>query len=264
MISPGTRVVVTGGASGIGRAMAEAFLDAGARVAVCDSDPQAIDAVTAAVPGILAHRADVTDEAAMTGFLDRVTAEFDGVDVVCANAGTGGPAGPIESLSHADWRACLSVNLDGAFLTCRWAAGVMKPRRAGLILLTASTAGQFGYPARAPYATAKWGVIGLMKTLAMELGPFGVRVNALCPGAVEGPRMDRVVANEAVARGVTEPAVRASYVQGVSMRCWVTAQDVAASALFLASPAAARISGQALAIDGHTETLNALPTELPQ
>ncbi len=257
MIATGTRVVITAGASGIGRTLAEAFHAVGARVAICDRDGDAVERTAADLPGVVARVADVTDAAEMDGFFEAVTAAFGGADVVCANAGTGGPAGAIENLDLDGWRACLSVNLDGAFLTCRWAVRVMKAQGFGLILLTASTAGQFGYPFRSPYATAKWGVVGLMKTLAMELGPHGVRVNAICPGAVEGDRMDRVVANEAAARGVDEQTIRESYVQGVSMRSWVTAQDVADTALFLASPAASRISGQALAVDGHTETLNA-------
>ncbi|MEM7496556.1 MAG: SDR family oxidoreductase [Pseudomonadota bacterium] len=250
----GARVVVTGGAAGIGLAMARASRDAGAHVAVCDADGAAMSAVDGE-GGVIARVADVTDEAAMTGFFDAVAIALGGIDVMCANAGTGGPAGPIETLGLADWRACLSANLDGAFLACRWAAARMKAQRSGLILLTSSTAGQHGYPGRSPYATAKWGVIGLMKTLAMELGPHGVRVNALCPGAVEGPRMDRVIAMEAAAKGLSEAQTRALYVRGVSLRSWVTAEDVAATALWLASPAAARISGQAIAIDGHTETL---------
>lgn len=112
-----------------------------------------------------------------------------------------------------------------------------------------------GYPLRSPYAAAKWAIVGMTKTLAMELGPFGVRANAVCPGAVEGPRMDRVIANEAAARGESEEAVRQSYVTGVSMKTWVQAEDIANSIFFLASDAGLKISGQILAIDGHTETL---------
>ncbi len=249
------RAAITGGAAGIGRAMAETFLAAGARVAVCDADPDAVADFAAAHPGAVAAVADVTDPEASGAFHARVEAAFGGADVVCANAGIGGPAGAIEDLELADWRRCLSVNLDGAFLTCRWAARMMKAQGGGLIVLTSSTAGLFGYPLRSPYAAAKWGIVGLMKTLAMELGPHGVRVNALCPGAVEGPRMDRVIAKEAAARGEDDAAARARYVSGVSLRTWVTAQDVANAALFLAGPAGARISGQAMAIDGHTETL---------
>jgi len=248
-------IVITAGAAGVGRAVAERFLEDGATVAVCDVDPAAVEAFRGDHPGCIAETADVTDETSIGGFLDRVERDWERVDVVAANAGIGGPAGAIEDLDLAGWRATLSVNLDGAFLTARWAARVLKAQGSGLLLLTSSTAGLFGYPMRSPYATAKWGVIGLMKTLAMELGPSGIRVNALCPGAVEGPRMDRVVANEARAHGLPEAEIRRKYVEGVSLRTWVSARDIADMAAYLASPAGSRISGQALAIDGHTETL---------
>jgi len=248
-------VVITGGASGIGRAIAERFLDQGDDVAVCDADPIAVADFAADHPYSIATVADVVSESDMVGFLDRVENEWGGADVVCANAGVGGPAGRIEDLDYEAWRHTVATSLHGSFLTCRWAARVMREAGSGLIVLTSSTAGLFGYPLRSPYATAKWGVIGLMKTLAMELGPSGVRVNAVCPGAVEGPRMDRVIENEATARGVPLDEIRAAYVDGVSLRTWVSADDIAASVLFLASDAGAKISGQALAIDGHTETL---------
>jgi len=130
---------------------------------------------------------------------------------------------------------------------------MMKPAGGGIILLTSSTAGLHGYPNRAPYAAAKWGVIGLMKTLAMELGPHGVRANAICPGAVEGPRMDGVLARQAAAEGTTPEALYHGYAAGSSLRRWATAEDVAGMAVFLASDAARMISGQAVAVDGHTE-----------
>lgn len=246
------RVFVTAGATGIGAALVRRFEQAGAQVGYCDVDADAV----AAQPHGTGFVADVTDEAAMADVFAQVEARFGGIDVVCANAGIGGPAGRIEDISLADWQATLDVNLTGAFLTTRWASRVMRAQGSGLILLTSSTAGLFGYPYRSPYATAKWGIIGLMKTLAMELGPDGIRVNALCPGSVTGDRMDRVVANEAAARGIPEDDVRAAYVQGVSLKTWVSADDIADTALFLASPAGAKISGQAMAIDGHTETLN--------
>lgn len=249
------RVLITAGAAGLGRAMADGFLARGDRVAVCDIDPQAVAAFRQAHPQALAEVVDVTDEPAMARFLHHVEQVFGGIDVVCANAGTGGPAGRIETLDVADWRACIDVNLTGAFLTCRWAARVMRGQGAGLIVLTSSTAGLHGYPLRAPYAAAKWAIVGLTKTLAMELGPEGIRVNAICPGAVEGDRMDRVVAMESAASGLSEPQVRAQYVKGVSLRSWVTAQEVADTVLWLASPGARKISGHILPIDGHTETL---------
>ena len=250
------RIVITAGAAGIGRAVADAFLADGARVAICDIDASAVADFQATHPNAIAHVADVTSEAQMGAFFDVVEAEFGGADVVFANAGTSGPAGLIEDLEFADWQACLAANVNGAFLTCRWAARVMRPAGKGLIVLTSSTAGQFGYPFRSPYATAKWGIIGLMKTLAMELGPAGIRVNAICPGAVEGARMDHVIAIESATRGVSPDAFRAQYVAGTSLKTWINAGDLAAMIRFLASDAGAKISGQALAIDGHTETLD--------
>ena len=249
------RVVVTGGAAGIGLAMARAFLEDGAKVAICDMDPEAVASFALEHPACIAQVADVTDEISMDRFLALVEAQWGGADVVCANAGTGGPAGQIENLDYEEWQKCIATNLFGAFLTCRWAAKVMRAQGSGVILLTSSTAGTHGYPLRSPYAAAKWGIVGLTKTLAMELGDAGVRVNTICPGSVTGDRMERVLANEAKARGTSTEVVRQSYVKGVSMKTWVSAEDVAASALFLASDGARKISGQILAVDGSTETL---------
>jgi NAD(P)-dependent dehydrogenase (short-subunit alcohol dehydrogenase family) len=249
------RVVITGGACGIGLTLARRFAGRGDRVALCDADAAAVERAAADPAGFLARVADVTDEAQMTAFLSEVEAAFGGVDVVCANAGTGGPAGRIEDLEYDAWQACLAVNLHGAFLACRWAARVMRAQGAGLILLTTSTSGLHGVPHRSPYVAAKWALVGLTKTLAMELGPAGVRVNAIAPGAVEGARMERVVQMEAKAAGLSEDEVRAIYVKGNSLRTWVTADDLADTALFLASAAANRITGQVLAIDGHTESM---------
>jgi len=250
------RIIVTAGASGIGRAMAEAFLSQGAQVAICDVDDAALADFSAAHPHAIAVNASVADQQQVDVFFDQVETAFGGIDVVCANAGTGGPAGAIEEIMFEDWRACLAVNLDGAFLAARRAATIMRAQGNGLLLFTSSTAGIMGYPYRSPYAAAKWAVVGLTKTLAMELGPHGIRVNAVCPGAVEGDRMDRVIANEANARSITEEEVRQRYVTGVSMKTWVKAEDIAAMATFLASPAGAKISGQVISVDGHTESLS--------
>lgn len=255
MVTSKKRVVVTGGAAGIGRAIAARFLAEGAHVAICDADRDAVEAFAREFPQAISATADVTSEQEMAVFLEDVETAWGGVDVVCANAGTGGPAGPIETLDYDAWQRCVATNVHGSFLTCRWAAKLMKSQGNGLIVMTSSTAGIMGYPLRAPYAAAKWAVVGMTKTLAMELGPFGIRVNAVCPGAVEGPRMDRVITNEANARGESEEAVRQSYVTGVSMKTWVQAEDIANSIFFLASDAGRKISGQILAIDGHTETL---------
>lgn len=239
----GRSVLITGGAAGVGRAMAEAFDAAGAEVTVVDADEAALAACPA---GWRRECFDVTDE-------QTVEELFDGlhVDILCANAGTAGPTAPVEDVALKDWRACLAVNLDSAFLFARQAAPQMKRRRAGVMLFTSSTAGLHGYPQRSPYAAAKWAVIGLAKTLAMELGPFDIRANAICPGSVAGARMDGVIGREAAAKGRPPEAIRAGYASGTSMRTFVEARDIAGMAVFLASDAARYVSGQAICVDGH-------------
>ncbi|WP_171099502.1 SDR family oxidoreductase [Ruegeria sp. HKCCD7255] len=242
------RVLVTAGASGVGRAMAEAFDRAGYDVWVSDIDPAAL----AAVPGHWhAHHADVSDETQMRALFDAIRAA-DGLDVLCANAGIAGPTDAIEDIDLNAWRTCVSVNLDGAFLAAKHATPLMKVAGSGSFILTSSTAGQHGYPFRAPYAAAKWAVIGLMKTLAMELGPHGIRVNAICPGAVEGPRMEGVLTREAAAKGMTRDQVYRGYASGTAMGRFVEAHDIANMAVFLASDAARLVSGQVIAVDGFT------------
>ncbi|KUP92037.1 SDR family oxidoreductase [Tritonibacter horizontis] len=249
MSQPAKRVLITAGASGIGRAMAAGFAETGAEVWVTDVNAAAL----AQVPDSWQARVvDAADETAVAALFAEIGAGG-GLDVLCANAGVAGPTAPVEDVALADWRSCVSVNLEGAFLAAKYAAPLMKAAGQGSIVLTSSTAGIYGYPNRAPYAAAKWAVIGLMKTLAMELGPFGIRANAICPGAVEGPRMEGVLQREAALKGMSRAAVYDGYAAGTSMRTWVTAEDVANMAVFLGSPAARRVSGQIIAVDGHTE-----------
>ena len=250
------RVLVTAAASGIGAEIARAFAETGAEVHVCDIDESALTAFADANPHIGTTRADVTNEADVARVFADIKAGERGLDVLINNAGTGGPTGPVEDLELADWRDCISANIDSLFLFSRRAAPVMKQAGSGLIVNLSSTAGFMGYPMRTPYAASKWAVIGLTKSLAMELGPHGVRVNAICPGAVEGPRMDRVIAAEAKATGESEDAIRTGYANACSLGSFVTTRDIADMALFLASPAASKISGQAISVDGHTESLS--------
>jgi NAD(P)-dependent dehydrogenase (short-subunit alcohol dehydrogenase family) len=174
--------------------------------------------------------------------------------VLVNNAGVAGPTAPVEDVSPEEWRRCLAVDLDSHFLTSRRAAPVMKTQRSGCLIAVSSTAGLVGMGLRTPYAAAKWAVIGLVKSLAIELGPYGVRVNAICPGSVEGPRMRAVIDAEAWVRGVTADEVERGYVEGQSIARFVRPPEVADLCTFLASDRAAMVSGQAIAVDGHTET----------
>ena len=243
-----SRVLITAGASGIGRAMAEAFEASGYEVWITDVDKAALQTVPSHWH---ACAADVVSESDMVAVYDKIETAG-GLDVLCANAGIAGPTASIEDVALEEWRRCVSVNLEGAFLASKYAAPLMKSAGAGSIVITSSTAGQYGYPNRAPYAAAKWAVIGLMKTLAMELGPFGVRANAICPGAVEGPRIEGVLEREAAAKGMTRDQVYKGYASGTSMGRFVEATDIANMAVFLGSDTARLVSGQVIAVDGHT------------
>lgn len=244
------RVLVTAGGSGIGHAMAEGFASAGFDVWITDVSS---DALAGCPQGWRCSQVDASDEHAVAALFAELQAEWGGLDVLCANAGIAGPTAGISDVDLSEWQRCVSVNLEGAFLATKYASSHMREQGQGAIVYTSSTAGIYGYPNRAPYAAAKWGIIGLMKTVAMELGPYGVRANAICPGAVEGPRMEGVMEREARAKGMTRDAVYAGYAEGTSMRRFVTAQDIANMAVFLGSDAARLVSGQVIAVDGHTE-----------
>lgn len=246
------RVLITAGASGIGFAMGEAFAAAGYDIWVTDVDTAALEACPA---NWTTRCVDVASDRDMKALFE----EIGQIDAVCANAGVAGPTALVEDVAWEEWRACVDVTLGGAFLTAKFASPLMKAAGAGTIILTSSTAGVFGYPNRAPYAAAKWGVIGLMKTLAMELGPFGIRANAICPGAVEGPRMEGVLQREADAKGMTRDQVYEGYAAGTSLRSFVSAEDIANMAVFLASDGARRVSGQVISVDGHTENPDPKP-----
>lgn len=243
------RVLITAGANGIGLVMARTFADRGDRVWVTDVDAAMLAALP---PGLRGTACDAASEPAMETLFADIAAEWGGLDVAVANAGIKGPTAGIEDMPLAGWHQCLSVNLDGAMLLARGAARLMKPAGRGVMTFISSTSGLYGTPFRAPYVAAKWGVIGLMKTVAMELGPHGIRANAICPGSVNGPRIDAVIAAEAQAKGMTPDAVRQGYASGTALKRLSEAQDVADMAVFLASDGAAMVSGQALAVDGMT------------
>ncbi|MEE9333617.1 MAG: SDR family NAD(P)-dependent oxidoreductase [Granulosicoccaceae bacterium] len=247
------KVLVTAAGSGIGFAMCEAFAAEGAEIWAVDIDNDAL----AKCPESWHRTAlDVTDEPAVKKLFTELSASWGSIDCLCANAGIAGPTALIEDIDLVEWQRCVSVNLEGGFLFCKYAVPLMKQAGTGSIILTSSTAGLYGYPSRAPYCAAKWGVIGLCKTLAMELGPFGIRANAICPGAVEGDRMQGVLEREASAKNVTTQSLYDGYASGTSMGKWVTAADIAATASYLAGGHSRMVSGQVIAVDGHTVNPN--------
>lgn len=249
------RVFITAAAQGIGRGIARAFVAAGARVHICDIDQDALNAMAAESDQISCSLTDVGDEAQVEAFFRDGLEQLGGIDVLVNNAGIGGPAGVLESLDSDAWQQTVQINLNATFYACKQALPLMKEQQSGAIINLSSTAGIMGYPLRTPYAAAKWAVTGLTKSLAMECGTDNIRVNAICPGAVSGERMDRVIANEARARNTSEDEVRAAYVSQCSMQTFVDPEDIAAMAVFLASEGGRKVSGQVISVDGDTHTL---------
>ena len=251
----GMRVVITAAASGIGYACARTFFEKGAKVHICDIQGDLLEECASNFSGMGSTQADVSDSVQVDRLFEEVTAHLGGLDVLVNNAGIAGPTAPVEDVSPDEWDRTMAININGQFYCARRAIPLIKAAGGGCILNMSSSAGILGYPMRSPYAASKWAVIGLTKTMAMELGEFGIRVNAICPNAVEGPRMDAVIAAEAQAKGISEKEVYARLVMGTSMRTFVSTDDVVNMMLFLCSEAGSKISGQALSIDGYTETL---------
>ena len=254
----GQSVLVTAGASGIGHAIATSFDRAGAAVHVADIDQQAVGKLNNEHPSIQTSVADVSDERAVDAVFQYHLDYHDSVDVMVNCAGIAGPTALVEDIALGEWHQCLAVNLDATFLCCRRAVSAMRSAERGCIINISSTAGWHGYPLRSPYASAKWAVIGLTKSIAMELGPAGIRVNVICPGSIDGERMNRVIKAEAVEKNLSEARVRQKYTDGVSMKTFIQGQDIADMALFLASPQASKVTGQVLNVDGHLESVGGL------
>jgi NAD(P)-dependent dehydrogenase (short-subunit alcohol dehydrogenase family) len=249
-MTEGRRVVVTAAASGIGRAIATAFSAHGDRVHICDIDRTALRRVTDKDPRITATVCDVSDRRSVEAFVETAAATLGGIDIVVNNAGISGPTVSVEEMDPDQWDAVLAVNLTGTFDVTRLAIPHLKRSDAGVVLIMSSLGGRFGYPDRSPYATTKRGLLGLMETLAIELGGDGIRVNAIAPGAVAGDRIQRVLRGRAEATGRSLEDVTADALGTQALKRFVDPDDIAALAVFLASDSAKSITGQTIAIDG--------------
>ena len=251
----GKRVVITAGASGIGFCIARLLHAQGVQIAICDVDTDALRRASVVLEGCVAVEADVSDETAVEALFDAVQDNLGGLDALVNNAGIAGPTGNLEDLSPDDWRRCIDICLTGQFLSARRAIPMLKAGGGGALVNMSSSAGKHGYAYRTPYSAAKFGVIGLTQSLAKELGPDNIRVNAVLPGIVEGPRMEKVIRDRAEAAGIGYAEMKDDYLKNISLRRMVSPDDVAATVAFLISDAGANLSGQSLAVDGNVETL---------
>ena len=243
------RVLVTAGAGGIGRVIAEAFMEEGADVLVCDVDEEALAALPSTIRG---KRCDVSDRAEVA----ELFAGIGELDVLVNNAGVAGPTGLVEEINPEEWDRCLDICLTGQFNVARLAIPLLRRSTNASITNLSSAAGRFGFGMRAPYSAAKWGVIGFTKSLAIELGGAGIRVNAILPGMVSGDRQRRVLEAKAQARGIGFGEMEQRAFAYASIKDYVTPRQLADQILLLASARGKTISGQAIAIDGDLQMLS--------
>jgi NAD(P)-dependent dehydrogenase (short-subunit alcohol dehydrogenase family) len=249
------KVVVTAGASGIGLEIVRAFAAEGAAVVACDIDEKAFRQRAVELPRVSWLKADVADRAQVAELFDHALATLGGLDVLVNNAGIAGPTGPVEEIAPEEWDKTLQVNITGQFNCARLAVPHLRGSDNPSIINLASAAGRLGFPMRTPYSASKWAVVGFTKSLSMELGSSGIRVNALLPGSVDGPRIRSVFENKAMARGSNVEEVTAAALAATSLGKLVPPQHIASMAVYLASPLGATISGQAISVCGDVQML---------
>jgi NAD(P)-dependent dehydrogenase (short-subunit alcohol dehydrogenase family) len=249
----GRVAIVTGGGRGLGRAMALRFASEGAAVTVTGTSREQLEAAAAEIVAAggrsLAVVADVASEPAVASMVAATVRAFGRLDILVNNAGIAGPTALVAEAACADWERTLAVNLTGAFLCAKLAIPHLIAQQHGRIINITSVAGRIGYAMRSAYAASKWGLIGLTRSLALELGPHGVTVNAIAPGAVRGERIGNVVRDRAAALGRTPTDIeREFFVEPTALKRMLGPEEIAATALFLASDEAGGITGETLGV----------------
>ena len=252
----GKVAVVTGGAKGMGGMISETLAGEGAAVVLAARDSDALEATASDVRGrypaarTLAVRCDVTDEESVIALMTAATEAFGALDVLVNAAGVTGPIEtPAEEVSRAEFQAVLDSNVLGTFLCCRAAIPYMKRQRSGRIINIAGTSGLRGYQNRVAYSSSKWAVRGLTRTLALELGPYGITVNDICPNVTNGDRMDHIIGRKAERLGITPEAVREDFERQTALGRFIEDRDIAEAVRFLACDSGRNITGHDLVVD---------------
>jgi NAD(P)-dependent dehydrogenase (short-subunit alcohol dehydrogenase family) len=251
----GLRVLITAGANGIGREIAHAFVAEGAAVHICDVDEKSLEELGRTDPTITSSLTDVSDRVQVDRLFDEALTKLGGLDALINNAGISGPTGGVEFLDPADWDRVLAINITGQFNCARLAVPHLRKSKNPSIVNLSSIAGRLGMARRSPYCASKWAVIGFTKSLSVELGSDGIRVNSVLPGLVEGDRLRRVIAANAKTREISVEAAETEFVSYVAMKKTVTPQEIADAILFLCSPRGRTISGQAISVCGDVQML---------
>ena len=253
------KIIISAGASGIGWATAKVCLSRGAIVYLCDIDNKSLNKIRKHPLNnkkLFSYEFDASDEYEVSNFFQQVNKKTKKIDALINNVGVAGPTGTIEKLSSEDWERTLKINVISHFYFTKLAIPMLKKNKGGSIINISSGAGIMGFPLRSPYAASKWAVIGVTKTLAMELGKFKIRVNAICPGTIKGDRMVRVIKDKAKFLKVSKKLIEKEFVSMASMNCWIYEEDIGKMCSFLISSDGERISGQAIPVDGNATRLD--------
>ena len=253
------KIVISAGASGIGWATAKVCLSKGAIIYLCDIDPKSLNKIKKNPlynKRLFAYKCDASEEDEVTDFFNQINKKTKKIDAIINNVGIAGPTGTIEKLTSYDWEQTLKVNVISHFYFTKLAIPMLKKNKGGSIINISSGAGIMGFPLRSPYAASKWAVIGVTKTLAMELGKFKIRVNAICPGTIKGDRMVRVIRDKAKFLKTSKKKIEKEFVSMASMNCWIHEEDIGKICSFLISSEGERISGQTIPVDGNATRLD--------
>ena len=253
------KIIISAGASGIGWATAKVCLSKGAIVYLCDININSLKK-TQKHPlnnkRLFSFECDASDEYEVTDLFNKIKKKTKKIDALINNVGIAGPTGTIEKLSSDDWEKTLKINVISHFYFTKQVIPMLKKNKSGSIINISSGAGIMGFPLRSPYAASKWAVIGVTKTLAMELGKYKIRVNAICPGTIKGDRMVRVIKEKAKFLKISKKIIEKDFVSMASMNCWIYEEDIGKICSFLISSDGERISGQIIPVDGNATRLD--------
>ena len=249
-------IIISAGASGIGLATAKICLARGATVYICDINDNSLKKLNKHPlkdKKLFTFKCDASIENEVSLFFDQVKKRTKKIDALVNNVGISGPTGSLEKLNSKDWENTLHVDINSHFYFTKKAIPLIKKSKNGSIINISSTAGILGFPLRSPYAASKWAIIGITKTLAMELGKFNIRVNAVCPGTIKGDRMKRVIRDKAKFKKISSKKIEKDFISMSSMKQWILEDDIGKMCSFLISNDSSKVSGQVISVDGHTE-----------
>ena len=253
------KIIISAGASGIGWAATKIFLSRGATVYLCDIDDKSLNKIKKHPLNnkkLFTYECDASDEDDVSDFFNQIKKKTKKIDALINNVGVAGPTGTLEKLNSEDWEKTLKINVISHFYFNKIAIPMLKKNKGGSIINLSSGAGIMGFPLRSPYAASKWAVVGVTKTLAMELGKYKIRVNAICPGTIKGDRMVRVIRDKSKFLKVSKKKIEKDFISMASMNCWIFEDDIGKMCSFLISDEAARISGQVIGVDGNAIRLD--------